>query len=49
MECGMLIKTKGEKRNKRKDRTNNQEGIRTHGEKENYKYQGILETNTIEQ
>ena len=47
-KCAMLV-IKGGKRHDRRNRTANSRKIRTHGEKETYRYLGILETDTIKQ
>ena len=48
-KCAMLIMRSGKRRMTEGIELPNQEKIRTLGEKENYKYLGILEANTIKQ
>ena len=46
-KCAMLIIKGGRRETTERGKLSNQEGIRTLGEKENYKYLGILKADTI--
>ena len=48
-KCAMLVMKSGKRRMTEKIELPNQEKIRTLGEKETYKYLGILEADTIKQ